>query len=279
MLRFTLPALLMLAAPLLAADKPPAGPEKGFDAKRDKIAHGTVETLEYDSKKVGEKRKAMVYLPPGYGKEKDAKFPVLYLLHGIGDIEEDWVKKGAADAIFDNLIADKKAVPMVVVMPNGRAAKNMTPRTPWSEQTPAFAAFEDDLLKDLMPAVEKKYAVKTDREHRAIAGLSMGGGQSLNFGLAHLDTFAWVGGFAPAPITKPVKDLIKDPEATAKKLKLLWLSCGDEDFILETSKTTHAGLEGIKMPHVWHLGKGKHEWAVWKDDLYRVAQLLFAEKK
>ena len=279
MLRYTLPALLMLAAPLLAADKPPAGPEKGFDAKRDTIAHGTVEALEYESKTVGEKRKAMVYLPPEYGKDKDVKYPVLYLLHGIGDVEEDWVKKGSADAILDNLIADKKAVPMVVVMPNGRAAKNMTPKTPWNEQTPAFAAFEDDLLKDLMPVVEKKYAVKTDRESRAIAGLSMGGGQSLNFGLAHLDTFAWVGGFAPAPITKPVKDLIKDPEATTKTLKLLWLSCGDEDFILDVSKTTHAGLEDLKVPHVWHLGKGKHEWAVWKDDLYRVAQLLFAEKK
>jgi enterochelin esterase-like enzyme len=279
MLRHTLPALLMLAAPLLAADKPPAGPEKGFDAKRDKIAHGTVEPLEYDSKTVGEKRKAVVYLPPGYSKDKDAKYPVLYLLHGIGDVEDDWVKKGAADHILDNLIADKKAVPMVVVMPNGRAAKNMTPKTPWGEQTPAFAKFEDDLLKDLMPVVEKKYAVKADRENRAIAGLSMGGGQALNFGLTHLDTFAWVGGFAPAPITKPVKELIKDPDATTKKLKLLWLSCGDEDFILDVSKKTHAGLDEAKVPHVWHLGKGKHEWAVWKDDLYRVAQLLFAEKK
>lgn len=276
--RSVIPALLMLTAPLFAVD-PPAGPSKGFDAKRDKIDHGTVEALEYESKTVGEKRKAMVYLPPGYGKEKDAKFPVLYLLHGIGDVEDDWVKKGSAENILDNLIADKKAVPLVVVMPNGRAAKGMTPKTPWNEQTPAFAAFENDLLKDLMPVVEKKYAVKTDREHRAIAGLSMGGGQALNFGLGNLDTFAWVGGFAPAPTTKAVKDLVEDPTATTKKLKLLWLSCGDEDFILDVSKKTHTGLDDAKVPHVWHLGKGKHEWSVWKDDLYRLAQLLFADAK
>ena len=120
--------------------------------------------------------------------------------------------------------------------------------------------------------------MKTDREARALAGLSMGGGQALNFGLGHLDRFAWVGGFAPAPTTKPVNELVKDADAANRRLRLLWLSCGDQDFILNVSKKTHAGLEEAKVDHVWHLGKGPHSWPVWKDDLYRFAQLLFRDK-
>jgi enterochelin esterase-like enzyme len=110
--------------------------------------------------------------------------------------------------ILDNLYADKKAVPMIVVIPNGRAAKDLTARDPFPRQLPAFAAFEDDLLKDLIPFIEKNYSAKTDRESRALAGLSMGGGQSLNFGLAHLERFAWVGGFSSAPNTTLLADAI-----------------------------------------------------------------------
>jgi enterochelin esterase-like enzyme len=107
----------------------------------------------------------------------------------------------------------------------------------------------------------------------------MGGGQSLNFGLGHPDTFAWVGAFAPAPNTKPVKTLLKDPAATAGRLRLLWVSCGDTDFILDVSKNVRATLEELKVPHVWHLGSGGHTWPVWKNDLYRFAQLLFRDVK
>lgn len=248
-------------------------PPKGFDEKRDGIDRGKVETIEYDSKTVGIKRKAVVYTPPGYSK--DTKYPVLYLLHGIGDDETGWTRQGVAAVILDNLIADRKAVPMVVVMPNGRASKDITVRTPWARQAPAFEAFEKDLLADLIPFVAKTYSVKTDRKGRALAGLSMGGGQSLNFGLKHLDTFAWVGAFAPAPNTKPAGDLIKEPAAASKQLELLWLSCGDTDFILDGSKKFHAALEGMKVPHVWHLGSGGHTWAVWKADLYLLAPRLF----
>jgi enterochelin esterase-like enzyme len=277
--------LAFVTVPLAAAgDKGPDGkevypeaPPKGFDMKRDGIERGKIEAAEYGSKTVGVKRPVVVYTPPGYSKDK--KYPVLYLLHGIGDVETDWSKKGAAEVILDNLLADKKAVPMIVVMPNGRAAKGMTPTTPWGRQAPAFETFENDLLKDLIPFVEKTYSVKTDREGRAVAGLSMGGGQSLNFGLKHLDTFAWVGAFAPAPNTKPAGELIKDPAAASKKLRLLWVSCGDTDFIVEVSKKFHAALEDMKVPHVWHLGSGGHTWPVWKDDLYRFAQLLFREKR
>src|SRR6478752_4991694 len=182
------------------AEKYPAPPE-GFDKRRDGIDRGKLETVEYDSKTVGVTRKARVYTPPGYSKDK--KYPVLYLLHGIGGDENEWLRGGAPDVILDNLIADKKAVPMVVVMPNGRAAKDVTAKAGFGQQGPAFAAFEKDLLQDLIPFVEKTYSVKSDRESRALAGLSMGGGQSLNFGLANLDTFAWVGGFSSAPNTKP----------------------------------------------------------------------------
>src|SRR5262249_44072708 len=158
-------------------------------------------TVEYDSKTVGVKRKAQVYTPPGYTKDK--KYPVLYLLHGIGGDENEWARGGAPNVILDNLYADKKAVPMIVVMPNGRAQKDDRPGTNPFATAPAFAAFEKDLLDDLIPFVEKTYSAKADRESRALAGLSMGGGQSLNFGLGHLDTFAWVGGFSSAPNTKP----------------------------------------------------------------------------
>ncbi len=273
-------AFVLLAAPLIAADlTPPAGPDKGFDAKRDKIDRGKAETVEYESKSIDVKRKAVIYTPPGYDPKGKTKYPVLYLLHGIGDDETGWTKQGAADRIFDNLLADKKMVPMVVVMPNGRAHKTLTAKDDWGKQGPAFAAFEDDLMKDLIPFVEKTYAVTADADHRAIAGLSMGGGQTLNFGLGHPDAFAWVGAFAAAPNTKPMKELLKTAEADAKKRKLLWVSCGDEDFILEVSKKAHAALTDAKVPHYWHLGKGKHEWKVWKDDLYRLSQLLFQDEK
>jgi enterochelin esterase-like enzyme len=162
-------------------------------------------------------RKARVYTPPGYSKDK--KHPVLYLLHGIGGDENEWARGGVPDVILDNLYADKKAVPMIVVLPNGRASKDLTPRSPFNQQGPAFAAFEKELLTDLIPFIEKTYSVKTDRESRAIAGLSMGGGQSLNFGLGNLDTFAWVGGFSSAPNTRRPADLIKDHAEAAK-------SCG-----------------------------------------------------
>jgi enterochelin esterase-like enzyme len=203
---------------------------------------------------------------------------VLYLLHGIGDEETGWWKKGSADVILDNLLAERKAVPMIVVMPNGRAAKDVTVRTPWGQQAPAFAAFEDDLLKDLIPYVESHYSVKADREHRALAGLSMGGGQSLNFGLKHLDTFAWVGGFSSAPNTRPAADLLPDPAGAARKLRLLWVSCGDADRLMDISQRFHAALVEKKVPHVWHVDTGGHTWPVWKNDLYLLAQKLFRDK-
>ena len=151
---------------------------------------------------VGTTRKMNVYTPPGYSKDK--KYPVLYLLHGIGGDELEWQRFATPDRLFDNLIADGKAVPMIVVMPNGRAQKNDRAEKDVMKSAPAFAVFEKDLLNDVIPAIESRYSVQTDREGRALAGLSMGGGQAMNFGLTHLDTFAWIGGFSSAPDTNLV---------------------------------------------------------------------------
>jgi enterochelin esterase-like enzyme len=251
-------------------------PPPGYDTRRDGIDGGKLATVEYDSTTVGIKRKARVYTPPGYTKEK--KYPVLYLLHGIGGDENEWARNGAPDVILDNLYADKKALPMIVVMPNGRASKEVTARDPFPRQSPAFIAFEKDLLVDLIPFIEKTYSVKADRESRALAGLSMGGGQSLNFGLGNLDTFAWVGGFSSAPNTKPPADLIKDHAEAAKKLRLLYVACGDKDGLFRISAGVHKMLDEKKVPHLYNVVTGgQHDFKVWKSDLYHFAQLLFRE--
>src|SRR5262249_20212014 len=169
-------------------------------------------------KTVGTKRKLTVYTPPGYST--DTKYPVLFLLHGIGGDEREWMRSGHPDIILDNLYAEKKIAPMIVVMPNGRAAADDRSRGPNASSFEAFAKFEQDLLDDIIPFVESNYSVKADRESRALAGLSMGGGQTLNFGLGHLDTFAYIGGFSSAPNTKrPPEKLVPDPKETAQKLK------------------------------------------------------------
>jgi enterochelin esterase-like enzyme len=258
---------LVLSA-LSAAEPDPLPPApKGFDMKREQIEHGKIETVEYDSKTVGDKRKMVVWTPPDYSKDK--KYPVFYLLHGSGDDETGWQKKGSADVILDNLYADKKIVPMIVVMPNGFAKK--------PGEAGRNSGFEDDLLKDIIPYIESHYSVKADAAHRALAGLSMGGGQSLRIGLKHLDTFAWIGGYSSGG-GGPLATLIPDPDAASKQIRLLWVSCGDKDRLMDTSKTFHTALEEKKIPHLWHVDAGAHEWPVWKNDLYLFSQKLFRDK-
>jgi enterochelin esterase-like enzyme len=273
---FAIVLVLMLATLVKADDKSPiAAAPAGFDAKREKIEHGKLDTVEYESKSVGEKRKMVVYLPPGYSKE--TKYPVLYLLHGAGDDETGWQVKGSADVILDNLHADKKVVPMVVVMPNGFARGRNAPPQPADGQRRRRdnSGFEKDLLGDIIPYVESNYSVHADRGHRAIAGLSMGGGQALNIGLSHRDKFAWVGGFSSA--VRGRAELIGDTSDASKQLRLLWVSCGEDDRLLEANKSFHAALEEQKVAHVWHLEPGGHTWPVWKNDLYLLASRLFRE--
>jgi enterochelin esterase-like enzyme len=255
-------------------DKPAFEPAPaGFDVRREGIARGRAEMVEYESKTVGTRRKALVYTPPGYAPT--GQYPVLYLLHGIGGDETEWQRGGAPETILDNLFADKKAVPMIVVMPNGRAQPNDRAEGDVFRSAPAFTVFEKDLLTDLIPFVESHYPVKKNRLDRALAGLSMGGGQSLNFGLGHLDTFAWIGAFSAAPNTKAPEELVPNPAEAARMLKLLWISCGDKDGLIFVSQRTHRYLKEKSVPHVWHVEPGGHDFGVWKNDLYLFAQRIF----
>ena len=248
-------------------------PPEGFDKERQGIEHGKLEMVEYDSKSVGNKRKAFVYTPPSYSA--DQKYPVLYLLHGIGGDENEWRRGGHPEIILDNLLADKKSEPMIIVMPNGRAQPDDRPGTNAMATAPAFGKFDKDLLGDLIPFIESKYSVKQDRESRALAGLSMGGGQSLNFGLANLDTFAWVGGFSSAPNTKPAAELVPDPEKARNQLKLLYISCGNKDGLIRISQGVHAYLKEKGVPHIWHVDEHAHDFQHWKKALYNFSQLIF----
>jgi enterochelin esterase-like enzyme len=259
----------------LNPDDVPAFPDPpaGFDARREDIPRGRLEMITYESKSVGATRRMQVYTPPGYSKDK--QYPVLYLLHGIGGDETEWQRFAAPDVMLDNLLADGKAAPMIVVMPNGRAQKNDRAEGDVFKSAPAFAAFEQDLLKDVIPTIESRYSARADRLHRALAGLSMGGGQSLNFGLGHLDTFAWVGAFSAAPNTRPPKDLVPDPAAARAQLKLLFLSCGNKDGLLRISQGVHARLRDNDVPHVWHVDGNAHDPAHWKNSLYRFAERIF----
>jgi enterochelin esterase-like enzyme len=324
----------------------------GFDKKREGIETGKLERVDYEANAVspGLKRWMEVYTPAGYSK--DQKYPVLFLLHGIGGNENhEWTGKGGnqgqADIILDNLIADKKIVPMIVVFPNGNAMPNAARGTgepggpgggpgagggrsgrgggaPGGAMGPVFGDeqlfftgapaggpgtapegapgrggrggmggrggrggspiggdgwgvnFTNDLIKDIIPYMESHYSVYTDREHRSIAGLSMGGGQTLNIGLTNMDTFAWVGAFSSAPNTMAVDQLVPDPDAVNKKLKLLWIGCGDNDTVVRLIPYNfHKGLEEKKVNHTWHVDPGGHTMPVWKTNLYLFSQKLF----
>ncbi len=249
--------------------------QPGFDIVREGIPHGKIDTILYPSKTVGTNRKSLIYTPPSYSKEN--KYPVLYLLHGIGGDEKEWLNGGQPQVILDNLYAEKKLEPMIVVMPNGRAMKDdrATGNIMAADKVQAFATFEQDLIKDLIPYVEKHFPVIKDAEHRAIAGLSMGGGQSLNFGLGNLDKFAWVGGFSSAPNTKKPEELVPDPAKTKHQLKLLWISCGDKDGLIGFSQRTHNYLVTNNFPHIYHVDHGYHDFKVWKNGLFMFSQLIF----
>lgn len=267
--------MLFMCNLIVVAQKIEKERPKGFDQLKPAIAHGTIDTIAYDSKTVGTTRKALVYKTPGFSKDK--KYPVLYLLHGIGGDEKEWLKGGTPQIILDNLFAEGKIKPMIVVLPNGRAMKDdrATGNIMAQDKVQAFATFERDLLDDLIPFIEKTYPALTDRENRAIAGLSMGGGQSLNFGLGNLDKFAWVGGFSSAPNTKMPEVLVPNPEEARKKLKLLWISCGDKDGLITYGKRLHDYLLEKNVPHVYYLEPGGHDFKVWKNGLYMLSQFLF----
>ena len=243
---------------------------QGFDQEREGIAKGTVKLIEYQSESVGTVRKANVYLPPMYDASK--KYSVLYLLHD----ENEWYRDGGKpNIIMDNLYADGKVADMIVVMPNGRAQKDDS-RNGGFGSFAAFGEFDKDLIGSLIPYIEKNFSVYADRDHRAIAGLSMGGGQSLNFGLGHMDVFAFVGGFSSAPNTQRAAQLIPDVEKVKKENKLLWMVCGGADGLMNNSAQLKAFCDekGIPCTLINYPGEG-HNFVVWKYGLYNFAQLIF----
>jgi enterochelin esterase-like enzyme len=261
--------IVLNADDVAAFPEPPAG----FNVEREGIPHGRLEMIEYDSKTVGTTRKMQVYTPPNYAK--DRKYPVLYLLHGIGGDETEWQRFATPNVLLDNLIADNKATPMIIVMPNGRAQKNDRAEGDVFASGPAFATFERDLLDDVIPAIEARYSVLTDREHRALAGLSMGGGQTLNFGLAHLDRFAWIGAFSSAPNTKAPAELVPDPAAVTRQLNLFYLSCGNRDGLFRISQGVHGYLKERNVPHIWNVDGHAHDATHWRNNLYHFSQRIF----
>jgi enterochelin esterase-like enzyme len=309
---------------VLGPDDKPAFPDPpaGFNVRRDNIPHGEMMDVQYDSKTLGTRRQIRVYLPPGYSA--DRKYPTIYLQHGLGWNDLEWTQVRHADIVMDNLIADRKVQPMVMIFPNGdssmtAAAIAAAGGGPWmgggmgpgrggpgpgagagaparggAEAGAGAAAggraagggragvvmenwltpYENDLLKDIIPFVESRYSVYRDAEHRALAGLSMGGGQALNIGLVHPETFAYVGGFSAAPDTKAPPDLVPDP-AVPKKLKLLWLACGNKDGLIRVSQGVHAYLKEKDVPHVWHVDGNAHDTPEWENNLYLFSQRIF----
>ena len=259
---------------VLNADDIQAFPEPSADiaAPRAGVARGALEMIEYDSRTVGTRRKMQVYTPPGYSKSK--KYPVLYLLHGIGGDETEWQRFATPDVLLDNLIADGKATAMILVMPNGRAQANDRAEGNPMASAAAFATFERDLLDDVIPAIEARYSVSSAREDRALAGLSMGGGQTLNFGLAHLDRFAWLGAFSSAPNTKAPAELVPDPATVTRQLKLFYLSCGNKDGLLRISQDLHGYLKERNVPHIWNVDVHGHDPAHWRNNQYHFSQRI-----
>jgi enterochelin esterase family protein len=237
------------------------------------VPHGVVHHHSYSSKSLGRLRHLAVCTPPGYHERADERYPMLVLQHGSGDNESTWTVHGKAHWILDNLIAVERAVPMVVVMMDGHAA---APGGNPAERQQNTSNFQRDLIEDVLPFIEKNYRIKTDAGSRAIAGLSMGGGQALTIGLNHADRFAWVAGFSSAtPSDESAAAALADPQATNQKLKLLWIACGRDDFLIRRNEEFIARLKEKGVRHEWNLTDGDHSWPVWRRYLADLAPRLF----
>jgi enterochelin esterase family protein len=261
-----------------------AGPQADFQDLKP-VPHGDVRKVWYPSATLGEQRRMHVYTPPGYDAGTD-KYPVFYLLHGGGDEDSGWSTIGRAGFILDNLIAAKKARPMIVVMPNGSLPRpaNLKPGTP--PDPAAMAALQDrftnELLKDVVPYVEKHFRVLTGPEHRALAGLSMGGGQTTRVLTAHPGQFAYVGiwsaglfGGDPAAYERQNEAFFKDAQKVNQSVKLLEITVGDKDFALAGSKALAELLQKHGIRHELRVTGGGHTWINWRQYLNELAPKLF----
>jgi len=241
----------------------PTLPPAGYDQVKN-VPHGQVSYINYQSKATNSQRRARIYLPPGYSTSN--KYSVMYLLHGIGGNEDEWYNNGAPHVILDNLIAEGKIKPFILVLPYGNA------------QAPGVDGWENftkDLLESLIPYIESNYSVYTDAKHRAIAGLSQGGAQSLNIGLPNVDKFPYIGGFSSSPITKQNNQLFPDGGAKAKaNLKVLFLSCGTADNLIFSNNRVVDYCKNNGIPYTeWLLPNYGHDWTVWKPSLWNFAQM------
>jgi enterochelin esterase-like enzyme len=253
-------------------------PDRGvdyYDAKD--VPHGEVRALWYHSKVTGKPRRAMVYTPPGYDDGTD-DYPVLYLQHGAGEDERGWTAQGRANFILDNLIAAEKAAPMIVVMDNGYATKVGEKAKPID-----FGGFEAVLTEELIPKIDSTYRTQADRNHRALAGLSMGGLQALQVGLNHLELFASVGAFS-APVLekfdakKSCHGAFADAAAFNEKVKLFWLGYGSAEGFADGVIAMHDALDKAGVNHVKFESPGtSHEWQTWRRSLHDFAPRLFQD--
>jgi enterochelin esterase-like enzyme len=243
-----------------------------------KVPHGALQIRNYESTPLKKLRRLYVYTPPQYDTEPARKFPVLYLRHGSGDNEENWSDTGRAGAILDNLIAQRKAVPMLIVMPNGDTDGS------WAggSSPEGIELLSQELLTDIVPLIEKDYRVAAGRENRAITGLSMGGGQAFTIGLKHMDLFAWVGEFSSGLVSdtdfhlnKYLPGFLDDAAAVNKKLRLLYLSCGTQDPRYPGQLDLGDLLKAHDIRYVWYPTPGVHEWKVWRHALADFAPRLF----
>jgi enterochelin esterase family protein len=249
-----------------------------FDAQT--VPHGEIRTHWYQSKSVNGLRRVNVYTPPGYDEARQNRYPVLYLLHGANLDETAWTRFGRVNIILDNLLAAGKAQPFIVVMPFGYGVASDTAPQGGGQNA---ALFGKDLLEDVIPLVESQYRVSTNRDQRAIIGLSMGGGQALGIGLSHPELFSYVGGFSaalrPPEFEKTFASVVANPDATNKKLHLLWIGCGTEDGLFPAAKSFSEFLDQHHIKHVFHSSGGAHTFMVWRNYLNDVAPLLFVNNE
>jgi enterochelin esterase-like enzyme len=245
------------------------------------IPHGEIHHHFYKSAVVGDQRDFYVYIPAGYDPRAKQTYPVLYLLHGFSDDASGWTSVGRANVILDNLIAQRKAKPMIIVMPLGYGAPEILSQgfrgfSHANLRDRNFAKFSEALLTEVIPRVESSYLVKKDRNSRAIAGLSMGGSESLLTGLNSLNEFAWIGAFSSGGIPEDFdKDFPKlDAKANAQ-LRLLWIACGTEDHLIDTNRKLRAWLTSKGIHHTDIETPGMHTWMVWRRNLVDFSSLLF----
>jgi enterochelin esterase family protein len=311
-------AVLPVMAPLAQESDTPA-----YLTVRD-VAHGSVQTLSYRSKSLDREREAVVYLPPGY-EQGSASYPVLYLLHGAGGNQRTWIDDGQANVILDNLIADQRVDPFIVVMPYGysRPRESLGNRGAGAGQaanrgagagqganrgaapvdgrgagrggrgrggfSPAdyktdMEEFAVDFIQDLIPLVESRYRVVADPDHRAVAGLSMGGGQAFAIGLTHPEMFSGIAGFSsamqiandPAWGGVDMQAMLANADAINEQIDLLWVGCGTEDTLFSANRAFSEQLTSFAVEHTFRVTLGGHTMAVWRRYLHELAPQLFA---